>query len=177
MIYFTADLHFLHPKIVEICNRPTDIEHHDKWLIDIWNSTVKKKDDVYIVGDVSMGSRLHTDKILDRLNGNKHLILGNHDNNIKNSTRFGTITQIKDFWTEVKNEEGKTTKFHIVLCHYPMKSWNRKVHGSAHLFGHVHGRLEGDGLSFDVGIDANDYRILSLDDVLLKFTKISMKLM
>lgn len=157
---------------MEICNRPTTIEDHDKWLIDIWNSTVQKKDEIYILGDVSMGNKILTEKILDKLHGNKHLILGNHDNNIHTSTRFGTITQIKDFWTKVGED-----KFHIVLCHYPMASWNRKVHGSAHLFGHVHGRLEGVGLSFDVGIDANDYKILSLDEVFTKLSKISLKLM
>ena len=34
-----------------------------------------------------------------------------------------------------------------------MLSWNRKVHGSWQLYGHVHGRLKNFGHSFDVGID------------------------
>jgi len=170
-IFFTADLHFLHPKIVDICNRPTTMEEHDEWLIDIWNSTVNKKQTVYILGDVSMGNKEKTDKILDRLHGKKHLILGNHDKNIHNSTRFETINQVKDF-----NYSQDGMNLHIVLFHYPIASWNRKVHGSAHLYGHTHGRYQNCGLSFDIGIDANDYRILSLEEVYDKLTKISLSL-
>ena len=120
-IWFTADLHAQHPKIVEICNRPvylsqkdlvnvkqkdvSDPEYkrlinkaNDEWLIrEVINSTVGKKDTLFILGDVTMASKKNSDKFIDRLNGDKRLILGNHDKNIKHSTRFGEITQIKDF--------------------------------------------------------------------------------
>ena len=56
---------------------------------------------------------------------------------------------------------------HIVLCHYPMLSWNRRVHGSFHLYGHVHGRNPGVGRSHDVGIDnpPNMWRPINLYEV------------
>jgi calcineurin-like phosphoesterase family protein len=171
-IWFTADLHLLHPKIVDICNRPTTIEEHDKWIIDRINSKVDKKDHLYILGDVSMADKTKTDKLLDKINGNKSLILGNHDNNIKSSTRFGEITTIKDF----NFNSESYPNMHIVLCHYPIASWNRKVFGAAHLFGHCHGRFQNTGLSFDVGLDATNYFPLNLIEVLDRMTKLSIDL-
>jgi calcineurin-like phosphoesterase family protein len=111
-----------------------------------------------------MANRVASDKFIDRLNGNKSLILGNHDNNIRKSTRFGEITQLKDF---SYGNKANGINIHIVLCHYPMLSWNRRIHGSWHLFGHVHGRNPGVGRSHDVGIDnpVNMWRPLNLYQV------------
>jgi calcineurin-like phosphoesterase family protein len=167
--HFTADLHHSHPKIVEICNRPIFIPYyngeksmknpdykqkidiiHNEWLTnEVINKWVDKKHTLFIIGDVTMDKREKAEKFIDKLNGNKFLILGNHDKNIHNSTRFNQITQIKDF-----TYSNFGLNIHIVCCHYHMLSWNRKIHGSWHLFGHVHGRLNQDiGLAFDVGID------------------------
>ena len=173
-IWFTADLHADHTKIVEIYNRPININKNDligigehnisnpsykrlvneannNWIIkDVINKYVKKTDDLYILGDVTMSNKKNADKFIDRLNGNKHLISGNHDKNIKHSTRFSEITQIKDF--RFKRDNIDIT---IILCHYNMLSWNKRIHGSWHLFGHTHCRpIEGQAImSFDVGID------------------------
>lgn len=164
-IWFTADLHFLHKKIVDICNRPTTAECHDEWLIDRFNSVVAKNDTLYILGDVSMGNKSNTEKLLAKLHGNKFLILGNHDNSIANSTMFEQITQIKNFTFTSPS----ASNIHIVLCHYPILSWERRIHGAMHLYGHVHGRLQNSGLSFDIGVDANNWYPLSLRMVLDKF--------
>ena len=149
-IWFTADLHAQHPKIVEICNRPVYLSSreiqengviqkdvsdpaykrlinkaNDEWLVrEVINSTVGKRDRLYILGDVTMANKIASDKFIDRLNGNKSLILGNHDNNIRKSTRFGEITQIKDF---SYGNKANRINIHIVLCHYPMSSWNRRI--------------------------------------------------
>lgn len=172
-IWFTADLHFSHPKIIDFCDRPISPEDHDEWLLERLNSKVGKKDTLYILGDVSMASREKTDKILDKIKGNKILILGNHDNNIKSSSRFGEITQIKNF----NFNSPSYSNIHIVLCHYPIASWDRKVYGASHLYGHTHGRFKNVGLSFDIGIDDNGYYPLNLEEVIDKFTKISLDLM
>ncbi len=149
-IHFTADLHHMHDKIIDICSRPTTIQDHTDWLVkEVINKWVGKKDTLYLLGDVSFAKRPIAEKFIDRLNGNKFLILGNHDKNIYNSTRFSQITQIKDF-----SFSQFGLNIHIVCCHYPMVSWNRKPHGSFHLFGHVHGRYSNPSeLMLDVGID------------------------
>jgi len=173
-IWFTADLHHGHAKIIQICGRPITLSNtqlaqfkeeernlqnyeykkqlnivHNNWLTnEVINKWVQRKDTIYFVGDFSMAKRVDAERFADRLNGNKFLILGNHDKNIHNSTRFTQITIRKDF---TYSRFG--INIHIVLDHYPLTSWNRKIHGSWSLYGHVHGRLKNSGLSFDVGID------------------------
>lgn len=150
-IWFTADLHHGHPKIVDICNRPISREEHDEWLIkEVFNKYVQKKDEVYILGDVSLAKRKDAEKWVARLNGNKHLIKGNHDKSVEHLGNWSEITQIKDF---TFSRYG--LNIHIVLCHYCLASYNRQIHGSWHLFGHSHCRpVEGQPkLSFDIGID------------------------
>jgi len=152
-IHFVADFHHGHPKIVDICNRPVSKEEHDEWLIrEVFNKYVQRKDEVYLLGDISLAKRKDAQKWVARLNGNKHLILGNHDKNIRNLGNWTEVTQIKDFTFSRKDPN---INIHIVLCHYPIASWNRKVHGSWHLYGHCHCRpVEGQPkMSFDVGID------------------------
>jgi calcineurin-like phosphoesterase family protein len=52
-----------------------------------------------------------------------------------------------------------------------MRSWNKAFHGSWHLYGHVHGRLQREDerkptmLVKDVGVDACDYRPMSFADL------------
>lgn len=151
-IWFTADYHHSHPKIVDICNRPTTREEHDEWLIkEVHNRWIQKKHVVYFLGDLSFANRVNTEKFINRLNGEKFMILGNHDKSAAGLPQFTQITQIKDF---TFSQFG--LNIHIVLAHYPLASWNRKPHGAWHLYGHVHGRYKLPGLAFDVGIDNSE---------------------
>jgi calcineurin-like phosphoesterase family protein len=162
-IFFSADPHDSHPKIIEICGRPTTIEDHRRWLIeDVYNKYVGKKDRLYLLGDVSFAAKVEAEtKFLSKLNGQKTLIVGNHDKNIRTSTYFGEITQIKNF-----TFSRGILNIHIVLCHFPIASWDRKVYGSFHLHGHTHGRFVNHGLSWDTGID-NKRTLITSDDVIL----------
>lgn len=170
-IWFTADLHLLHPKIVTICGRPVSVEEHDQWIINRINEKVAKEHQLYILGDVSMGSKTKTELLLSQIKcKNKYLILGNHDGNLENSKMFVNISQIKDFTFS----SASYPNIHIVLCHYPIASFNRKVHGSWHLYGHTHARFDNKGLSFDVGVDAQNYYPISLEEVMDKMTKLSL---
>lgn len=160
-IWFTADLHFLHPKIVKVCNRPISVQDHDEWLIERINEKVSKHDTLYILGDVTMSNRENTEEIIKRINGQKHLILGNHDKNLKNSKVFESVSQIKNI-----KVNKKTKPVDIILCHYPIASWEDKVKGSYHLHGHTHGRFKNSGKSYDVGVDNNNYLPVSLETIL-----------
>jgi calcineurin-like phosphoesterase family protein len=55
-----------------------DSYHHDEYLIQQWNKVTNKKDLTYILGDVTMETSKHY-YLLDRLNGRKKVVLGNHD--------------------------------------------------------------------------------------------------
>ena len=156
--YFTADTHFGHKNIIKYCNRPFDsIDEMNEVMIENWNRVVSSKDNVYHLGDFGFKD---INLILSRLNGNIHLIHGNHDSSaVKRNRRFITSSSIK----EIKIDGIKT-----VLHHYSMRVWNASFHGSYHLFGHSHGMLPSYGLSFDVGVDAWNFMPISEGQIIEK---------
>jgi calcineurin-like phosphoesterase family protein len=48
-------------------------------LIENWNSRVKEDDVIFHMGDLFLCSAKNAEEISKRLNGRKHLIIGNHD--------------------------------------------------------------------------------------------------
>lgn len=133
--FYIADLHFGHKNCLRFDSRPFDtIEEHDEELIRRWNSAVTSEDEVWVVGDLSWISPPKTALLLDRLNGTKNLIVGNHDKKlIKNETcasRFQEITPYK----ELHVRKG----LRVVLCHYPIPCFNHHFQDWVHLYGHVH---------------------------------------
>ncbi len=101
-IFFTADLHFGHKNVFKHCkNRPfaeqNDTVAHDKLLMELWNSAIGKKDVVYILGDLTFLGRDDARRLVEKLNGRKHLIVGNHDGSVEQLTNyFVTISPLKD---------------------------------------------------------------------------------
>ena len=80
MIWFTSDQHFYHKNIIPYCNRPWEtVEEMNEGLIQRWNEKVAKKYEVFILGDFSFAKPNKTNPILDKLNGVKCLVKGNHD--------------------------------------------------------------------------------------------------
>lgn len=156
-VWFTADSHFSHRNIIKYCNRPfSSVAEMDETMIANWNDRVSQHDTVYHLGDFMFGKNQL--RILQRLNGRKHLILGNHDRDVS----------LADGWIWINHyAEVTCSKQHIVLFHYAMKVWNRSYYGSWHLFGHSHGTLPDDSnsLSFDVGVDCHDFKPLSFEEV------------
>ena len=80
MIYFTSDLHFWHKNAIIYTHRPFEIvEEMNEKLIECWNKTIQKNDEVYILGDVTMVRPGRATEIITRLKGRKYLLMGNHD--------------------------------------------------------------------------------------------------
>jgi calcineurin-like phosphoesterase family protein len=169
-IWFTSDTHFGHKNIIRFSERPfKDVEHMDAMLIQNWNECVKQGDDVYHLGDFSLTNSDRTLRILNQLNGNIHLIKGNHEKSITGDAKCkGKFAWIKDYYElKVQDPDAKGNRRSIVLLHYAMKVWNKSHHGAWHLYGHSHGSLPEteDSLSFDCGVDSHDYRPISYDEV------------
>ena len=156
-IWFTSDTHFGHKNIIKYSKRPfNDADHMNEELIKEWNRVVGEDDDVYHMGDVSLTSDEKTQGILNRLNGNIHLIVGNHEKSaLKKQYNRDRFVWIKDFYElNIGNQL-------IVLCHYGMRVWNKSHRGSWMFYGHSHDSMEREewGRSMDVGVDSA-YRIL-----------------
>jgi len=83
--FFIGDTHFCHKNIVTFTDnegkklRPFDtIEEHDAEIIKRWNQVVQPQDKVFHLGDFCFGGWENV-AIAGKLNGRKHLIMGNHD--------------------------------------------------------------------------------------------------
>lgn len=163
MIWFTSDTHFGHTNVIRYSNRPyRDKEEMDEAMIANWNARVQPGDLVYHLGDVFFCQESVAASILRQLNGQKFLIYGNHDKVIKRSERLRQMFVKCVDYHEV-TIEGQS----IVLCHYPMITWNKSHHGSWMLHGHCHGNLRYpfEAKIHDAGVDPNNYVPISFNDV------------
>ena len=172
-VFFTSDTHFGHGNIIKYSNRPfRDADQMNEALIANWNAIVKPDDTVWHLGDFAFMQASQFKAMHWRLNGNIHIVLGNHDKlltqNRNDILRQGKIKSIQNY-AELKVDDAKGNGRFIVLFHYGQRVWNKSHHGSIHLYGHSHGSLPPHGLSVDVGVDCKEiteeYRPVSLDEV------------
>lgn len=162
--FYTSDTHYGHRNVIRYCNRPFETsEEMDEAMIDRWNDIVGPNDEVYHLGDFSMG-KTAVPNIVRRLNGKIHLIWGNHDSNQVRNLDCWASSQP---YLEIK-DQGK----HIVLCHYKFHVFNRSHHGAIQLFGHSHGSMPGNSQQIDVGVDCWDFRPILLEQALEGMSKL-----
>lgn len=164
-LFFTGDTHFGHKAMAEKWRNLGGVEEMDELLVDRWNATVSRGDNVYHLGDFSFYPRTKATELLGRLNGNIHLIVGNHD-------KIGRIptegwTSVRDYRNLKWSQPGERRSQRIVLFHFPIIDWEGVHHGAWHLHGHTHGNLTDDPrmARCDVGVDVWDYRPVHVDRV------------
>lgn len=168
--YITSDIHFSHRRIMEFCpdSRPfKDVEEMDQKIIEIWNSMINPEDLTYILGDVAFCNAEKASKLVNRLNGRKVLIRGNHDSKTSKDQRFlDCFENVRDYLRFVHNGHL------IVLFHYPIFEWDQMHRGSIHFHGHLHARPTGiDGRIFDVAMDGNNCIPYNMDDLIQEMLK------
>jgi len=177
--WISSDHHFFHKRILEYQadTRPfNNLDEMHAELIKRHNEKVSPNDMVFFLGDFSFGKAGETLGVLRQMNGIKHFIVGNHDKVIlNNQTLRDEFVWVKDIH-ELKIPN-YTKKFGpIVLCHYPIYSWNRMHYGAPHFYGHTHGSIPvlHDGQARDIGADTSDcypLNIIELADKIVKAKK------
>ena len=173
-IFFTADNHFGHDKIRGYCERPfKTIADMDYELIRRWNSVVKPTDVVYHLGDFTLQD--DASQYFCQLNGYIHILYNpwHHDKRWIKKRALSTVQEARyvsksghpivacDPLIVLELEECPP----IVLCHYPIARWDRAHYGAWHLHGHCHGRYQGEGYIYDVGVDNNNFYPVSLAQI------------
>lgn len=166
--FVTSDTHFGHQNIIKYANRPfTDWREMGEAMIERWNRSVQPEDTVYFLGDFAMGPGAKEDyvvEVLNRLNGFKRMILGNHDQPSKWSK--GLLSIVMDYGFDnaiVLDDQIHGVKIdgkNFVMCHFPLTEWDQKHHGSVHLHGHTHTEFrvstfthDPSNLIYDIGVD------------------------
>lgn len=170
-IYFTSDTHFGHGNIIKYTNRPyKHVDEMNESLIEGWNSVVQKSDIVYHLGDFAFMHAGRVENILNRLNGLKVLLYGNHDKVLRKEpgiVKRCFINACEYLEIKIPDLSVKRGCQDIILSHYPMITWNKAHHGSFMLHGHCHGSLRYPfvGKILDVGVDVHSYKPISYEQV------------
>ena len=121
MRYYIADQHFFH----ESLNRQMDCRGFENaqamndYMISQWNSRVRDRDEVVILGDLSVAKGKATNAIVSQLRGKLFLIEGNHDDFIHDrhfdAGRFEWIRPYAELYDNKRK---------VILCHYPVFCYN-----------------------------------------------------
>lgn len=165
--FVTSDLHIGHERCATVFRPHSSLDEMHEFIIYTWNAKVKESDDVYIGGDLFMGEWKTIDKandMLNKLNGNKYLIPGNHDN-IKflegisrGRQKDGILPTFEVLPHLVEKrfpiESKKSKHYPLVFSHYPLASWSTVAKGVGHIHGHCHMAYKGRGRILDVGWDS-----------------------
>ena len=180
-LFFTSDTHFCHSNIIRYCNRPfKDVHEMNQVLVVNWNEVVPEDGVVFHLGDFALNAPTKSvQHILHSLNGKKYLVIGNHEKAALSKeflrNLWEGIYDIAEIY--VDDDEVSYEQQHLVMCHYPMLAWNASHRGSWQLFGHVHGGLSNKGVinhlpaQMDVGVDTNDFKPYTYQEVKEKITR------
>lgn len=177
MIYFTSDLHFGHAK--EFLWRPrgfNSIEEHDEAIISNWNSVIEPQDTVYILGDLTLDKEYArgVEKI-NFLNGNKIIVRGNHDTEVRLEWYKDMVFDLKDVQNSIYFAPSR--KFRFYLSHYPVLLDNDQNPSKRWcLCGHSHTKNKWMHEQFNcyhVELDAHDNYPVSLDEVMSDIYKMN----
>jgi len=125
-VRFIADLHLGHANMAKR-RKFSSVEEHDEYIVKQWNSVVAKRDLTYILGDITMESSKPY-PILDRLNGRKIVIGGNHD-------KHG---HSRELLKHVDSIAGMVQYKGIFLTHCPVHPREMEYRIKHNIHGHIH---------------------------------------
>lgn len=159
IVRFIADLHLGHINMA-IRRGFSTVEEHDEYIIASWNSVVDKRDVTYILGDVTMEKKASY-ALLDRLNGVKHVVLGNHDHR----------QDIPHLLQHVTSVAGMIQYKGIILTHCPIHPMELEYRFPRNIHGHIHDKvvmLNGcpDSRYICVSCEQIDYKPKSLTELI-----------
>ena len=130
-VFLVSDTHFGHAGVCRFLRddgtklRPWDSpEEMDEHMVKVWNETVRPNDKVYHLGDVVINRKSLS--ILNRLNGDKVLIKGNHD-----------IFKLEDYTPHFRDIRGYHVMNGMILSHIPVHS-ESKGRFKCNIHGHLH---------------------------------------
>ena len=165
IVRFIADLHLSHANMATRRGFAT-VEEHDEHIIEQWNSVVSKRDVTYILGDVTMEKKSPY-ILLDRLNGVKHVVLGNHDRR----------QDVPHLLQHVESVGGMIQYKGIMLTHCPIHPMELDYRFNKNIHGHIHEKVvmkmldgweETDDRYICVSCERVDYKPKSLEELGIK---------
>lgn len=159
--WMISDLHFGHENIIKYSNRPFEtVEEMNSTIITNINKKVKNGHDLFILGDFCIGGNDMIADFCSQINGNKFLVLGNHDS--KSPKRFRELGFDEVFKYPIILEE-----FYI-LSHKPVFLNDNMPYVNIH--GHIHQNVElcesgGKNMYYNVCVEQLDYSPIDFNKI------------
>lgn len=161
--WFISDTHFFHANILKFVNdkghriRPfNSLEEMHEIMIERWNGLVKPNDYVYHLGDVTFQYHRPFQELMHRLNGDKRLIVGNHDK-LKQEGLLKHFSKVM-LWHGFKEED-------FTVSHMPLRLESLRD-GYYNVHGHIHDAHMEDPRYINVSVEVRDYYPVHLDQIL-----------
>lgn len=129
-----------------------DIKEMDEKILDLWNQTVKPKDIVYHLGDVYSGNT----EVLEKLNGRKRLVLGNHDDG--KDPRLQRVFQKIMVWRMFPELD-------VVLTHVPVII-PKKAKYDFNIHAHLHQNPSPTPWHISASVEQNNYTPVAIEMLL-----------
>lgn len=177
--WWTSDWHFNHERIIELCQRPFgSVEEMNETIIENHNKLVRPGDEVFVLGDVALGKISEFPALVQRMNGRKYLIPGNHDRCWKGHKRVrGVDTELYiNAGFEILSGISQFSETGWLMCHFPAAGDSldhdryvdfRPTIGENEwlLHGHVHEKWQIKDRQINVGVDAWEFKPVSRAEI------------
>lgn len=176
MIFLTSDLHLGHDKDFVVQARGFEtVEEMNAEIIRRWNERVYPDDDIYVLGDLTLGDVEEGIRLIAKLNGYLHILRGNHDTD-KKVERYLELPNVVSVQYADVLKYGKAVFW---MGHYPTitanydddKPWAKHV---VCLFGHTHQEqpfYNDNPYMYNVGMDAHNCTPITIDEVIANIRK------
>ncbi len=175
MIYYISDTHFNDERVAALCGRPfKSIQEHDQALVNNWNKKVTNNDIVYFVGDICTNFFPGVIDLLKSLNGEKYLVVGNHDMDAIEEYKSSGIFKKVEYIMIIK-DQGRD----VILSHQPLMDWDTVIRGSYLIYGHIHNKTIKNGIeyqqikdyyknkkAYNAGVDVTNFEPVTLDELI-----------
>jgi len=161
--FLTSDWHLGDDRF-KILGRPfISREQMEDEFVKLHNNLVAPEDDVYVVGDIVCNRFPDYLSHVDRFNGQKVLIRGNHD------IIFSDDELLKYFKQVIPDGEGINNDIPCYMVHYPTEGNTERFT----LCGHVHSAWKYQLNMFNIGVDSNHFKPTNIEDIPFHFNAIS----
>lgn len=158
VVRYCSDPHFGHRNMA-IKRGFKDEHEHDEYIIQQWNKVVSKKDTVWILGDITMEKSNY--EILNKLNGVKKVILGNHDQ----PQHVPKLLQFVNKVCGILYYKHKTLG-NFILTHAPIHPCELEYRFDVNIHGHVHENSLNDKRYINVCMEMINYQPKTLEELL-----------
>lgn len=156
--WLVSDWHLGDDRFV-LLNRPfLSIDDMIRTFVVNHNNLVEKTDEVYFLGDICYQHNPSYLNYVDKFNGRKILVRGNHDRVFDNDS-------LKKYFVEIVDEgKGIELDIHNIPCfltHYPKASKIDKFN----IVGHIHNAWRIQTNMFNCGVDVNNWSPTSFNKI------------